>query len=283
MAKLVKTIIGGDDFLTEVLVRGLTVKEPADAYCVGHCNEKLGRHFQAKYEVHYLPNFVEMIPNSAILFLAFAPEETKTLLPRIAEKVQEWTLIVSAVRDLNLETLSNYLPHNEIVRLAVNPSIISGKGLSAYALSQNASIDANSIAEIVLKECGDVIAVKNETELEEISKFLTANTYLSYVVIRTMIKNAKKVGMTPKEANVAVDKLLRGSMRTLIDFGYDTADLLNRGLKDNAIKGEAIDLIQQYGIADELVKELNHPEPEEKINPNDDPKNFRMHYQWSGH
>ena len=281
MSKLVKTIVGGDDFLTEVLIRGLTVNGSTDAYCLGHCNEKFGRQFSSKYDVHYLANFVEMIPNSAIVFLAFDSADAKNLLPRIAEKIQEWTLVVSVVKDLKLEILEAAFPHNEIVRLVINPSIVSGKGLSAYALSKNASTDAHSMAEIVLKECGDVIAVKNETELEEIEKYLTANTYLAYITIRMMIKDAQRVGMSPKEASVAVDKLFRGALRTLIDMGYETHDLINRGLKLETESGEAIDLLQSYGMVDELVKQLNHPEPEEKINPMDDPKNFRMHYQWS--
>lgn len=281
MSAMVKGIIGGDEFLTEILVRGLTIHGPADAYFVSHCSEQLGSRLVAKCDVHFLKNFTDIIPNSAILFLVFEPEDAPAILPKIAQKIHEWTLIVSVVHDLKLDTLSYYFPNNEIVRLVVNPSIISGKGLSAYAVSQNASTDAKSMAEIVLKDCGDVIAVNNEKELEIIADYLVANTYLSYVVIQTMIKNAKKVGMTPKEANFAVDKLLRGAMRTLIDQGHDTLDIISRGLKDKGRNSEAIDLIKDYGLVQDLMKELNHPEPADKTNPNDDPKNFRMHYQWS--
>jgi len=281
MGKMVKGIIGGDEFLTEVLVRGLTVNGPADAYCISHCSEQLGSRLVSKCGVHYFKNFADIIPNSAILFLTFEPEEATALLPRIADKLCEWTLIVSVVHGLKLDTLEYFFPHSEIVRLVVNPSIVSGKGLGAYALGKNASTDAHSMAEIVLKDCGDIIAVKDEQELEEISNYLVANTYLSYVVIQTMIKNAKKVGMTPKEASFAVDKLLRGSMRTLIDLGHDTLDVISRGISDKGRHVEAVELIKSYGIDADLIKELNNPEPVEKSNPNDDPKNFRMHYQWS--
>ena len=281
MAKLVKGIIGGDEFLTEVLVRGLTINGPADAYCVSHCSEQLGSRLAAKCDVHYFKSFADIIPSSAILFLAFDLADAKAILPRIAEKVQEWTLIVSVVKNLKLETLEQAFPNNEIVRLVINPSVITGEGLGAYALSSNASTDAHSMAEIVLKECGDIIAVKNETELEEISDYITANTYLAYVVIQTMIKNSKKLGMTPKEANFAVDKLLHGSIKTLIDFGYDTAGLISRGLNDKDRQGEAMELVKNFGIFEDLSKGLTAPEPVEKVNPNDDPKNFRMHYQWS--
>lgn len=281
MSMMIKGIIGGNDFLTEVLVRGLTVHGPAEAYCVGHCNDQLGMRLAAKCKVQFVKNITDLIPSSAILFLAFNPEEANTLLPRIAEKVKEWTLIVSAVHGLKIATLEYFFPKNEIIRLTVNPSIISGAGLGAYAASKKASTDAKSMAEIVLKDCGDVLAVKDEDELEKIENYLAANSYLSYIIIQSMIKNARKIGMTAKEADFAVDKLLKGSMHTLIDEGYDTADLISRGLNNKAVHDEAVKLIQDYGLDSEIMNNLKNPEPPPAENPNDDPKNYKMHYRWS--
>lgn len=281
MANLVKTIIGGDDFQTEILVRGLTIHGPADAYCIGHCSEKLGNHLQAKYGVRYLKNIIDLVPNSAMVFLAFNPADANNLLARIAEKVNDWTLIVSTIRGLKIETLQYFFKKNEIVRFALNPSIISGEGLGAYALSKNASTDANSMAQIVLQSCGEVIAVKNEYELEEIEHFLTANTYLSYVVIQTMIQSAKQVGMSPKDAALAVKKLLNGSIKTIVDHGADSAELIRRAVKDRNIQAEAAELMKSYGLSESLMQHITAPPPpEDAIDPSEDPKNFRMHYQW---
>mgnify|MGYP002621468447 CR=1 FL=1 len=281
MGMMIKGIIGGDEFSTEALVRGLTIHGPADAYYVSHCSDQLSSRLQAKCGVHAIKNIADLIPRCAVLFLTFLPEEASALLPKIAEKVKEWTLIVSSVHDLKLATLEYYFPNNEIVRLVCNPSIMSGAGLSAYAVSRNASTDAKSMAEIVLKECGDVIAVETEDELENVAGYLAANTYFSYVVIQTMIRNAKQLGMTPKEALSATNKLLKGSLHTLIDVGYDTSDLISRGFNDKFVHDTALELIKNYGIEETLMKELTQPEPEEEMNPNDDPKNYKMHYQWS--
>jgi len=60
MANLIKTIIGGDDFLTETLVRGLTVYGPADAYCIGHCSEQLGKKLQSRNMLQDFAWFVSL-------------------------------------------------------------------------------------------------------------------------------------------------------------------------------------------------------------------------------
>ena len=138
MSTMVKGIIGGDEFSTEALVRGLTIHGPADAYYVSHCSDQLSSRLQAKCGVRTIKNIADLVPRCAILFLTFLPEEASVLLPKIAEKVKEWTLIVSSVHDLKLATLEYYFPNNEIVRLVCNPSIMSGAGLSAYAVSRNA-------------------------------------------------------------------------------------------------------------------------------------------------
>ncbi len=282
MANLVKAIIGGDDFQTEILVRGLTVHGPADAYCVGHCSDQLGNKLQSRYGVKFVKNIIELIPNSAIVFLSFNPADANNLLARVAEKVNDWTLIVSAIHDLKLDTLQYFFKKNEIVRLNINPSVVAGEGLGAYALSKNASTDANSMAQIVLKSCGDVIAVKNEYEFEEIAHYLTANTYLSYVVIQTMIKSAKQVGMAPKEAALAVKKLLSGSIKTMIDYGNETSDIIRRAVNDKKVQGEALNLMDSYGLTKDLMQNITAPpELEDTTDPSEDPKNFRMHYQWS--
>ena len=281
MNTMFKGIVGGDEFSTEALVRGVTIHGPADAYYVTHCSDQLSSRLQVKCGVRNMKNISDLVPRCAVLFLTFLPEEANVLLPKIAEYVKEWTLIVSAVYGLKLPTLEYYFPHNEIVRLVYNPSIASGAGLSAYAVSQNASTDAKSMAEIVLKECGDVIAVGSEDELESVADFIIANTYFSYIITKSMVKNAKKLGMVPKEANFAVEKILSGSIKTLLKSDYEVTNLISRGFADKFSHDTAIELIKNQGLNEDLTKELADDEPEEQINPNDDPKNFRMHYSWS--
>ncbi len=277
--KVVKGIIGGDDFLTEVLVRGLTVYGPADAYYVGNCEEKIGVGLRTKYGVGYAKNFQDFVSSSAVLFFAFKPEEANRILPKVAEKISSWTVIISLVEGLNIATLENTFPENEIVRLFVTPSIISGAGLGAYALSKNASANAEELAHMILKDCGDVIEVRNERELEEVADYLLVNTYLSYAVVQAMLKNAQQLGMNPKESNFAVNKLLTGAVHTLIDIGGDAGGTIARGLRDAKFREKVIDMLESCGLKDDLTRYLDK-DGDFADNP-DDPRNYKMHYKWS--
>ncbi len=256
---MVKGIVGGDEFFTEVIIRGLTLNAAADGYYFGNFNENVGRRIANKYGVHFVKNIDDFVGNSALLFLTFEITEAEKMLQRLAEKVNPETLIVSAVSDLNLKKLEETFPNNEIIRLFITPSIISGQGLGAYVVSKNASISAQSVAEIILKDCGDVINVENEAELEKIADYLTANTYVSYVTIQGMLKSAKKLGLTEMEANFVVSKLFGGSVYTLIENGKDTAAMIRRGTLDQKFRTKVTKLIETQGIKAELEKFIERP------------------------
>lgn len=270
---MVKGIVGGDEFFTEVIIRGLTLNAAADGYCIGNFNETVGKRLENKYGVKFVKNFEDFVGNSALLFLSFEEADTERVLPRIVRKINHETLIISAVSNLNLKKLEETFPDNEIIRLFITPSVISGQGLGAYVVSKNASISAQSVAEIILKECGDVIDVGNEHELEKISDFLVANTYVSYVTIQNMLKSAKKLGLTEIEANFVVSKLFGGSVHTLIETGKDTASMIRRGTLDQRFRTKVTKLIETQGIKAELEKFIERPvyaeiieaEEEEKI------------------
>jgi len=256
---MVKGIVGGDEFFTEVIIRGLTLNSAADGYYFGNFQENVGKRIENKYGVHYVKNIDDFIGNSALLFFSFEPADIELLLPRIAKKINHETLIISAVPNLNLKKLEETFPENEIIRLFITPSVISGQGLGAYVVSKNASISAQSVAEIILQNCGDVIDVGNETELEKISDYLVANTYVSYVAIQGMLRSAKKLGLSEVEANFIVSKLFGGSVHTLIETGKDTAAMIRRGTLDQRFRTKVTKLIETQGIKAELEKFIERP------------------------
>ncbi len=259
MDKTVKGIVGGDEFFTEILIRGLTLHGAADGYYVGNFTENIGNQLVQKYGVHFRKNINDFVPNSAILFLSFEPFETEKMLSRLADKITPDALIVSVVFDLKLEAIEAAFPNNEIVRLFITPSIISGQGLGAYVISQNASMSAKSVAQIILNECGDVLNVESEQELEALADFLTANSYISYVMVQNMMKSARKLGMTDKEATFTVGKLFKGTLYTLLDNGTDTSAMIRRGTLDKKFRTKVTKLIETQGIKDELEKFIEKP------------------------
>ncbi len=259
MNKTVKGIVGGDEFFTEILIRGLTLHGAEDGYYVGNFPEEIGNQIVQKYGVHFRRNINDFVPNSAILFLIFEPHETEKMLSRLADKVTPDALIVSVVADLKLETLEAAFPNNEIVRLFITPSIISGQGLGAYVISKNASMSAKSVAQIILNECGDVVNVDSEDELDMLADFLTVNSYISYVMILSMMKKARQLGMSDKEATFAIGKLFKGTLYTLLDNGTDTSAMIMRGTMDKKFRTKVTKLIETQGIKDELEKFIEKP------------------------
>lgn len=259
MDRFIKGIIGGDEFYTEILIRGLTFNGPVDDYYVGNFTEVFGGHLENKYGVHYVNKFEDFIPSAALLFFMFEPADTEKMLKRIAPKVAPTTLIVSVVPDLDLATLEETFPENEIVRLFITPSIISGHGLGAYVTSKNASMSAESVAQLILNNCGDVVNVENEKELDQLGDFLTANAYIAYVAIQNMVRFARKIGVPVQEANYIAEKLFKGAVYTLTEDDKDVASFIQRGLRDQKFRTRVTKLIEDQGIKAEMKKFIDKP------------------------
>ena len=259
MGSFIKGIIGGDEFYTEILIRGLTFNGPVDDYYVGNFNEIFGRHLENKYGVHYVSKFEDFVPSAAILFLLFDAADTDKMLKRIAPKIAPTTLIVSLVPDLKLETLTKTFPDNEIIRLFITPSIISGHGLGAYVMNKNASMSAESVVQLILNNCGDVINVDNERELEQLADFLTANAYIAYVAIQNVVRFARKIGMSVQDSNYIAEKLYDGAVYTLTEDDKDVATFIKRGLIDQKFRARVAKLIETQGIKAEFQKFIDTP------------------------
>lgn len=259
MERFIKGIIGGDEFYTEVLIRGLTFNGPVDDYYVGNFTEQFGAQLENKYGVHFVKKFEDFIPQAALLFLMFEPVDTEKILKRIAAKVAPTTLLVSVVPDLDMATLEKTFPENEIIRLFITPSIISGHGLGAYVTSQNASLSAESVAQLILNNCGDVINVDDEKELEQLAGFLTANAYIAYVAIQNMVRFARKIGLSIQDANYIAEKLFKGAVYTLTEDDKDVSSFIRRGLLDQKFRTRVTKLIEAHGIKTELQKFIDKP------------------------
>lgn len=273
MSTFIKGIIGGDEFYTEVLIRGLTFNGPVDDYYVSNFTDQFGGHLENKYGVHFIKKLEDFVPSAAILFLMFEPFETEKMLPRLAAKVSPTTLIVSVVPELKMATLEKTFPENEIIRLFITPSIISGHGLGAYVMSKNASISAESVAQLILNNCGDAINVDDEQELEQLTDFLTANSYMAFVAIQNMVRFARRLGFSIQDSNFITERLFNGAVYTLTEDDPDVAKFIRRGLVDERFRARIVNLIESQGIKSALAKFIEKPAFAELIEAEDAEKN----------
>ncbi len=256
---LIKGIISGDDFVTETILTGLALNENLSEYWIVAQNENRCNELRHKYNINAMTNF-DLVDKADILILTFKYEDTKEMLSKIAGRISKNTLIISIIPGIALKFVSNFFTDNEVIRLTLNPSIISGQGLAAYIANANATDKSKKVVHDMLAGFSKIIEVSNEDEFEKVRRFIFANTFLSYVLVKSLIDAGTKVGFSTEQAGLIVDQILKGASKTLIDFQNAGNEMLKDGLRNKKFTNHAIELIREYGIYDSLERYLTMKE-----------------------
>ena len=274
MSRFFKGVIAGNHFITENLLTGLTRNEDVDPqdFCVADNTQEVCNEWARKFHVRTTTNPIDFVGSTAFLILAFHHDDLDRVMKKIAPKVKRETLVLSAMHRTKIEDIEKYLPEHQIIRLFLSPSVVSGAGVGAYAANKNATVDAKSAAQIIIKNLGSMVEVGSEEELEKMREFILANTFLSYLTVKAMFDAGRKIGLPGKDAGFIADKILSGAVTTLVNDRQRGIAMLKEAFRKE-IFNESIELIKEYGIYDSIGKLLEEPiEPE--------PKKIDLRYKW---
>ena len=278
---LIKGIIGGDDFIVETVLTGLSRSENLSEYWIVAQNEGRCEELRKKYNINATTD-MNFISDASVLILAFRFKEAKDMLSKLAAKISEDTILISVVPGIATVFINGFFPKNQIVRLTFNPSIISGEGIAAYVANDRASNETKVLARDMLVSFGRIIEVSSEDEFEKLRKFIHANTFLSYIVVKSIVDAAHKLGFSLDQSGVLIDQIFKGASHTLIKFQFEGNEMLKDGLRNKKFANQAIDTIREYGIYDEIERYLTSKDSSALFDTNneDDTEHFNLHYDW---
>ena len=281
MSNLSKVVVAGDDFITETVLTGLSRTENLSNYCIVAQNEKRCEELKHKYNTNATTD-LNFISNANILILTFKFKDAKDMFSSLVGKISENALLISIVPSIALKFINNFFPNNQIVRLTLNPSVISGEGLAAYVPNDKATEESKSIARDMLSSFGKIVEVNNEDEFEKVRKFIFANTFFSYIVVKSMVTAAQKIGFSKEQAGLFIDQMLKGASSTLIKLSFEGGEMLKDGLKNIEFTNRANELIKEYGIYDSMERYLTRKEFKSLFEAYDEgnKSNFHVSYNW---
>lgn len=276
MSKFFKGIIAGNHFITEMLLTGLMRNEDEDPqdYCVADTNEETCKEWERKFHVRTTMNPIDFVGSAAFVIFAFHHADLDRIMRKISPKIKPETLVISAMHRTKIADLERYIPTRQIIRLVLNPSVISGAGVGAYVANEYATVDAKSAAQIIIKNLGEMIEVESEEELDLMREFILANTFLSYFTVKAMVDAGRKLGLSMKDSGYIAEQVLKGAAKTLIDDRQHGIAMLQDAFRKD-IFTEAVDLIKNYGVYDSVRKMISKDEP---VVP--EPKKPAVRYKW---
>ena len=259
--RFIKGIIG-DGFLTEIILTAFTRQigiSPEDTYVLaqtsGRCQELL-----EQYNVHAVQNSMVFIPASQIVILAV--EDTASindLMLQISRQVNENALIISVVQGLKLSTIEKYFPNHMVIRMIMNPWVVSGFGVSTYIAGKHHNAEAANIARALLTSLGETVEVDTENELEIVGELILSETVYSYLTVKALIGSGKRAGLSLDKSKELVFKILTSSTTAISSADSLAESVIERshGQTDYLEKGRQ--LMEKYNILQNFQQSFADP------------------------
>ena len=269
----IKGIIG-DGFLTEVILTAFT-RQIGGSFSDTYVYCKTSRRCQElleQYNVRAVQNPMVFVPPAKILILAIELEEANQLLPQITDKVADDVILISVVQGLKIAEIEKYFPGKAVIRLILNPWIISGVGVSSYFVGSVRSEETANIAKALLLSMGEIVEADSEKELETIGDLITGETMYAYITINALIEGGINAGL-PLEKSKEIATSIFGSTSSTFNDSNDIAKyVLERGYKKTDYLKQGKEILDKYNVMTNLQKSFVEHSEAKNI--------FKFRYRW---
>ena len=202
-------------------------------------------------------DIVESVVDAGVVIIAVeGRDKAKAIMEQIKGKVVEGALLISLASHVAISEIEKFFPNNAIVRMAVNPSIVSGSGIGAYVVGGVKSQDADSMAKMILSSKGREIPVASEDELEVVRDIIFVETVYSYLALKTFIECGIRAGVSEKQSAYIAGQVIAGAVRTVLGADEHIRKLLEQSAEQAEMLNKGKKLGQHYGFQDTMEKAI---------------------------
>ena len=272
-ANFIKGIIG-DGYLTEIILTAFTRQigiSPNDTYVLastsGRCQELL-----EQFNVHAVQNSMVFVPPAKMIILAVEPNDAREIMRQIANKVSDDVLIISVVQGLKLREIEGYFPDKTVIRMIINPWVISGHGVSTYIVGKNHSEEAGNIARALLTSLGEMVEVDSEEELDIVGELILSETVYTFLTFKALMDSGKKAGLSLDKSREIVMKILASSTKAISSSDDLTDSVIQRSYSQSDYIDKGKELLDKYNIMTNFKKSFEEPLEAKDI--------YKFRYRW---
>ena len=259
-------LIVGDEFITEIILTAAARQagvNPAEIY-VACRREKRCVQLREQYNVRAVLDTSEILPKVKVLMLAFPfGKVTERELADIAKKIPGDAIIISCVYGLRIPAIEKIFQGHAVIRVMMNPMIVTGAGICVYALGGVKAEDSENIAQFLFKSMGKAIKFDSEAELESVGELIISSTIYSFLAVNALIEGGRKSGIDVEKTREVVSQVIAGTVETLINSDAVIDYLIQQGQEQKNLLKRSKPILERYGVIDYMRKSLASADTDE--------------------
>ena len=252
----------GCGVMAESIVAGLLRQKlvRADQIAASHPRSNRRAELESKYKIEafeHNDDAVKSLPNdNAVIFLCVKPQRIGGVLHEIKSAVKPSQIVVSIIAGTTIETISEALNNQLIVRTMPNTPSQIGAGMTAWTCAEAVSDAQKSQVKMLLSALGKELYVENEHQIDMATALsATGPTYI-FMMMEAMTDAGVHLGFSREVSKELVQQTMLGSTLFAIESHKHPAELRNMVTSPGGTSAEAIYQMEKGSLRTVLSKAI---------------------------
>ena len=246
--------IGGGN-MAQALIGGLISRGlPPTRITVSDPVEQI-RHLLQEKEVHVTQDNVAAIKNADVVVLAVKPQVLATVLRPLKGLLSD-KLVISIIAGAEIQTISNLIDSNRIVRVMPNtPALVQTGAHGIYANDVVGTSDRELTSQI-LAATGLTIWVNSEAQIDAVTAVSGSGPAYFFYLMESMIRAGKNLGLDEKVATALTLQTALGAAQMAITSSNTPSELRKNVTSPNGTTQAALEVFDRAQISQNIQSAL---------------------------
>ena len=252
----------GSGVMAESMIAGMLRRNlvRAEQIAASHPRSNRRDELQSKFGIEVFADnsaAVASLPaTDSIIVLCVKPQRIGGVLEEIKSAVKPSQIVVSIVAGATMETLSEALNNNLIVRAMPNTPSQIGAGMTAWTCADAVSAAQKARVKTLLTALGKELYVENERQIDMATALsATGPTYI-FMMMEAMTDAGVHLGFSREVSKQLVQQTMLGSTLFAIESLKHPAELRNMVTSPGGTSAEAIYQMEKGGLRTVLSKAI---------------------------
>ena len=248
------SFIGGGK-MAEAIIHGVLagrLAEPGDI-AIGEPVAERRAFLSAEFGVSPVASNLDAIAGADLTVLAIKPQDLGPVLGELNGSLKRDQAALSIVAGARMETLSQGLGHDAVVRVMPNTPAQVGSGMTLWTCSEGVSGDQRAMTRAVLASVGEEIYVSDEKYMDMATALSASGPAYVFLFIEALIDAGVYVGMPRDMARTLALQTVYGSTKLVMETGRHPAELKDMVVSPAGTTAEALRVLEEQGVPSAVI------------------------------
>ncbi|WP_224974108.1 pyrroline-5-carboxylate reductase [Acinetobacter oleivorans] len=246
--------IGGGN-MAQALIGGLISRGlPPTRITVSDPVEQIRQLLQEK-EVHVTQDNVAAIQNADVAVLAVKPQVLATVLRPLKGLLSD-KLVISIIAGAEIQTISNLIDSNRIVRVMPNTPALVQTGAHGIYANDVVSASDRELTSQILAATGLTIWVNSEAQIDAVTAVSGSGPAYFFYLMESMIRAGKNLGLDEKVATALTLQTALGAAQMAITSSNTPSELRKNVTSPNGTTQAALEVFDRAQISQNIQSAL---------------------------